>query len=181
MSNTVYLITGPSGAGKTSLSGYLSGRGYQSVEADSTPGLCYYINKVGKPVPYTPGADAAWWSTHNYVWELDRLRRLLDTFPRTESPVFLCGNAGNINKAWGMFKGAYYLDISQDIMIKRLKSSTGDNNFGQRVEEQAQLLRWAEPFKKEMLELGAVSIDATQPIEQVAKDIFAHIQTQAKA
>lgn len=181
MSNSVYLITGPSGSGKTAVSVYLAVNGYRSIDADSTPGLCYFVNKNGKPVPYPADAGADWWTKNNYVWELDRLNKHLRAIEPTTKPVFLCGNAGNINKAWPIFAGAFYLDIPEDVMQKRIHNTAGDENFGQRVTDQSQLLRWAGPFKTEMLELGAVSIDATKPVNQVAKDILDHIQANPVA
>src|SRR5450631_2987115 len=104
MNRPIYLITGPSGAGKTTLANHLTAQGYTCIDADSTPGLCYYVNKNNKPVPYPAGADANWWSAHNYVWELDRLAKLIGSLNAAGGPIFLCGNAGNIKKAKDMFK-----------------------------------------------------------------------------
>jgi hypothetical protein len=176
----LYLITGPSGAGKTSLSDYLDAKGYTTIDADSTPGICYFVNKVGKPVPYPPAADATWWANHNYVWELDRLRKRVRGLEGS-GPVFLCGNAGNIDKAWDMFETVFYLDIPADVALERITHGTRDHNFGQRVEEQNQLIRWMEPFKQEMLGLGAVTIDATKPIDKVALSILAQLNTGSAA
>jgi gluconate kinase len=181
MMNNIYLVTGPSGAGKTTLSDYLATQGYTCIDADSTPGLCYFVNKNNKPVPYPAQADAAWWTRNNYVWELDRLRRLLDSLEPNGKPVFLCGNAGNIAKARDTFAGIFYLDIPEDIMLARVAGGERDHSFGQRVEEPAQLTRWAGPFKEEMIGLGAVTVDATRPVAEVAKDILARIKAGASA
>jgi energy-coupling factor transporter ATP-binding protein EcfA2 len=177
MNENLYLITGPSGSGKTTLANYLSTQGYTCIDADSTPGLCYYVNKNNKPVPYPAGADEAWWKSHNYVWELDRLTKHIDSLRGTGAPMFLCGNAGNIKKAWDMFGAVFYLDIPENIMLKRVASGDSANNFSQRVDERNQLLRWAEPFKDEMLKLGAVTIDGTPSTPDVAKAILDHIKT----
>jgi shikimate kinase len=172
MSTSVYLITGPSGSGKTTLSEYLTTLGYQSVEADSTPGLCYFVNKNNKPVPYPAQADEAWWDTHNYVWELNRMRKLIRSLPETAKPVFVCGNAGNIKDAWDMFTKVFYLDIPEELMMTRIGDNSKDHSFGKRVDESAQLVRWRQPFKTQMQELGATLIDATKPIKQVAEQII---------
>lgn len=176
MKKNVYLITGPSGSGKSALAEYLASQGQISIDIDSTPGLCYFVNKVGKPVPFQAQADAAWWLTHSYVWELDRLTRYLDALEPTDQPIFLCGNAANIRKAWDMFKGAYYLDIPKDVMLVRIAGANRANSFGQRVEEQDQLVRWVDDFKAEMLEAGAVTIDATAPLKTVAADILVRVK-----
>ena len=177
MNKTIYLITGPSGAGKTSLAGHLEAQGYQTIDADSTPGLCYFVNKNNKPVPYPPKTDAAWWQTHNYVWELDRLNKLIASLEPADQPVFLCGNAGNISKAWDLFAKVFYLDIPVDVMQQRITSGAHDDNFNQRVEEKDQLVRWVEPFKEEMLKLGAISIDANRPVPEITKDILNQIKS----
>jgi hypothetical protein len=181
MNRAIYLITGPSGAGKTTLSEYLDSKGYTTVDADSTPGLSYYVNKNNKPVPYPAGADAGWWATHNYVWELDRLAKLIDGLQPSDGNIFLSGNAGNIKKAWPMFKTVFYLDIPQDIMLTRIAGGEANHNFGQRVEDRNQLVRWAEPFKEEMLALGAVTIDATKPVDKVATSILSQVKANATA
>lgn len=181
MSTNLYLITGPSGAGKTSLADFLDTKGHTTIDADSTPGICYFINKAGKPVPYPPAADVTWWTNHNYVWELDRLKKYIRTFDSTNEPIFLCGNAGNIDKAWNMFETVFYLDIPVDVALDRITHGTRDHNFAQRVEEQDQLLRWIEPFKKEMLDLGAVTIDATRPLEKVAAEILKQVKAGSAA
>jgi gluconate kinase len=180
MSNPVYLITGPSGSGKSEVANYLAAQGHQSIDADNTPGLCYFVNKNNKPVPYPQGANAAWWDSHNYVWELDRLRKLIETLD-ANGPVYLCGNAGNIAKAWPMFERVFYLDIPKNVMQKRISSGRRDNSFGQRVEDREQLISWAEPFKQEMLSLGATSVDATQSVDKVARAILAQVKTGASA
>ena len=175
MSRSIYLITGPSGSGKTVLADYLTEAGYTAIDADGTPGLCYYVNKNNKPVPYPQGADAGWWASHNYIWELDRLSRLLDTLEPTDKPIFFCGNAGNIKKAWDMFAGVFYLDAPGDTLIARNADPKRKNSPGHRIDEPAQLLEWAEPFKAHMLELGAITIDASPAPADIAKTILAQI------
>ncbi len=180
MNRAIYLITGPSGAGKTTLADYLASHGHQSIDADSTPGLCFYVNKSGKPVPHPADADAAWWDKHNYVWELDRLRKMIRSLPGSD-PVFLCGNAGNINRAWDMFAAVFYLDLPTDLILKRISRGDRDHTFGKSVDESDQLLRWAAPFKAEMLSLGAISVNASKSVPQVAADILAQINSPAGA
>jgi len=174
--SSIYLITGPSGSGKTTLSNYLTGLGHTSIDADSAPGICYHVNQAGKPVPYPADADASWWETHHYVWELSRLRRLIGSANPTDGLVFVCGNAGNIDQARDMFEAVYYLDIPQDSMIQRLQNSDRDHSFGRRIVEQDLLLSWVDGFKAEMLELGATVIDATQPVAKVTADILGEIR-----
>ena len=168
MTRQLYLITGPSGAGKSTIAEYLTEAGHTAIDADVTPGLCYYVNKNGKPVPYPgAGADASWWAGHNYVWEIDRLKKLIGTFEDNGKPIFLCGNAGNIVKAWSMFPAVFYLDIPATILIKRTSKAP---------DQPDQLVSWLEPFKAEMLGSGAVLIDATVPVEVAARSILKHIK-----
>jgi shikimate kinase len=169
---STYLITGPSGSGKTTIAEYLTSLGYQCVETDSTPGLSYYVNKNNKPVPYPAQADETWWETHNYVWELNRLRKLIRSLPDSPKPVFVCGNAGNIKDAWSMFTKVFYLDIPEELMLSRIGSASNTQAVGDHAEEVTTLVRWRQPFKEEMLELGATSVDASKPVKQVADQII---------
>ena len=179
MTKHTYLITGPSGAGKTAVAELLATQGVTSIDADSTPGLCYFVNKNNKPVPYPPHADTGWWTSHNYIFEIDRLAKLIATHEPGGGPVFVSGNAGNIAKAWDMFETVFYLDIPSDLMLSRTKGLTNGENFGQRVDDKKQLVGWAEPFKEEMVGLGAVVIDATKPLAQVTSEILAHAKKTA--
>lgn len=176
MNKRIYLITGPSGAGKSTLANHLTSLGHAAIDADSTQGIGYYINKAGKPVPYPAGADAAWWINHNYVWELDRLRKLIDSTNPADGIVFLAGNASNINKAWDIFDDVFYLDLPKDVMVKRLAGAGREESFGNRVEEQDQLVRWVEAFQAEMLKLGAVTIDVNRPVDTITAEILSHIK-----
>ena len=180
MNKRIYLITGPSGSGKTTISDQLTSLGHASIDADSTQGISFFVNQNGKPVPYPAGADAGWWETHHYVWELDRLKKLIEATNPTDGIVFVAGNAANINKGWDIFDAAYYLDLPEELMIKRMAGKDRENSFGHRIDEQAQLVRWVEKFKADMLGLGAVTVDATKSVEDVTKDILARIKKSAK-
>lgn len=173
MNKRIYLITGPSGAGKTTIANHLEAKGHATIDTDGVQGISYYVNQNGKPVPYPAGADAGWWATHHYVWELDRLKKLIEATNPTDGLVFVAGNAANINKGWDIFDEVYYLDIPEEVMLKRLKGTDREDSFGQRLDEQAQLVRWVDKFKTDMLELGAVTVDATKSVDAVAADILA--------
>ena len=181
MTNQIYLITGPAGSGKTSMAEQLAELGYQTVDTDSATGLCYFVNKNNKPVPYPAGADASWWENHNYVWEIDRLKILLNKMLSGKTPIFVCGNAGNIKQAWDIFDAVYYLDIPFEMIPDRVAAETAGNSFGLRVDERAQLSRWAEAFKAKMVDAGAVMVDATAPVDAVAKDILTKLKQGATA
>jgi energy-coupling factor transporter ATP-binding protein EcfA2 len=176
MTKHSYLITGPSGSGKTALANNLTAAGYAAIDADSTQGISYFVNQNGKPVPYPQDAGASWWESHHYVWELDRLRKLIDSTNPSDGIVFLCGNAGNIDKAWGTFEKVFYLDIPEEVMKVRLTGADRENSFGRRLEEQDQLLRWVEGFKAQMMKLGAITIDATMPLDKVAAAILTNVK-----
>ncbi|GAC1372359.1 MAG: hypothetical protein NVSMB39_6550 [Candidatus Saccharimonadales bacterium] len=180
MIKRIYLITGPSGAGKTTLADHLTSLGYAAIDADATQGIGYYTNDAGKPVPYPQGADADWWKKNHYVWELDRLKKLLEATNPSDGLVFLAGNAANINKAWDIFEEVFYLDIPRDEMVKRMAAAGREDSFGARIDEQDQLLRWVDKFKTDMTELGAVTIDASKPVAKVTEAILAHTKTTAR-
>lgn len=172
MNKRIYLITGPSGSGKTAMADYFDQLGHAAIDTDSTSGISYYVNQNGKPVPYPADAGAAWWDTHQYVWEIDRLKKLLEATNPSDGLVFVSGNSGNINEARDVFDAVFYLDIPKDVMTHRMAAAGRENSFGSRIEEQDQLHRWVEDFKQQMLELGAITLDATQPLEKVAAEIL---------
>jgi energy-coupling factor transporter ATP-binding protein EcfA2 len=176
MNKRIYLITGPSGSGKSALAAHFEAAGHASIDTDSQQGISFFVNQNGKPVPYPQDANASWWDTHHYVWEIDRLKKLLDATNPTDGIVFVAGNAGNINKAWDIFEGVFYLDLPKDLMTTRMAAAGREASFGRRLEEQDQLHRWVEGFKHQMSGLGAITIDATKPLDKVAASIMDHIK-----
>ena len=80
-----------------------------------------------------------------------------------------------------MFEAVFYLDVPTDLMLSRTKNLTNGENFGQRIDDKTLLVSWVEPFKQKMVELGAVVIDGTKPVDKVSGEILAHVKKTAAA
>ncbi len=71
------IITGMSGAGKTTIAAVLAHRGLASIDADDDPVLARSVDLAGNVVedPATP--DFAWLAQHSWAWNPARLDALV--------------------------------------------------------------------------------------------------------
>lgn len=57
-------------------------------------------------------------------------------------------------------------------MLKRLQEEKRDNNFGKDKQTQDRLLERLDRYQNKMIHLGAISVDAIKPIDDVMQDIL---------
>src|SRR3954451_13596844 len=82
------LVVGPAGAGKTFAVSRLRSLGVLGInafDADAVPGLLCFLDCDGRDVPFPEVVTPAWFATHQVVWDLDVLQRLL----AQDAPVYL--------------------------------------------------------------------------------------------
>lgn len=154
-------IDGISGTGKTAAAEELIRRGYLAFDADESFG--YYGNpETGEPTDEQ--------TQHNWIWDLDKIKSLANS--STDTAVFICGGAMNQDKIRNIFDKRFTLVIDDDTMRHRLMTRT-NNNFGQDPDDLARQLEWNKGAADYAKSIGSISIDATQPIEQVVNAILA--------
>ncbi len=163
-----YLITGEPGAGKSSLAVELRRRGYLAYDADNTPGLAFHADPAtGQPITEKRDhyADTDW------LWDAALLRALLDS----GETVLLAGVSSNQEAFYPLFARIFVLTIDAETLTQRLQHrQPGD--YGMHPEELRYVLRTFEDWTRQMIEEeGAIPIDATQPLAQVADAIIARL------
>src|SRR5215472_852634 len=63
------MITGISGAGKSTVAGALAHRGLASIDADNDPSLARFMDRTGAVVAFPAAPDFAWLSRHSWEWK----------------------------------------------------------------------------------------------------------------
>ncbi len=167
-----YLVTGVATSGKTTVARELQKRGYSAIETEPIKGLHVWIEKAtGKAfanLKITTVDD--WLDRYDPSWDESRLRELLN-MPRTE-PTFFCGSAANQEGLFYLFDMVFELAIDNQTLISRLHNADRENEFGRRPGELDVILEWYKAHQERTKTSGAISIDATQPLEKVIDDIL---------
>jgi hypothetical protein len=87
------LITGMSGAGKSTIAEVLGRRGLVAIDADEDPLLARSVDLAGNVVEDEATPDFAWLARHSWAWDPARLDEVIrDAAPAT---LYVCGGADN--------------------------------------------------------------------------------------
>ncbi|KUL30979.1 hypothetical protein ADL15_23835 [Actinoplanes awajinensis subsp. mycoplanecinus] len=165
-------INGVSGSGKSALAAVLAGRGLPAIDADEDPALAGWVDEDGRPVAESQ-TDADWLRQHLWVWHPERLDELIGAPGSADAgTVYVCGNAANDAELWDRFARVVLLVVDEPTMLARLDDPARDNDFGRSPDERALCVEWLPSFQRERLALGAIPIDASQPLEQVADAVI---------
>jgi len=166
------LITGMSGAGKSTIAGVLARRGLASLDSDDDPLLAGSVDFDGNVVEDPSVPDFAWLSRHSWAWDPARL----DVLIRTAAPatLYVCGGAANELELADRFTHVFLLEMDEPTMLVRLDAPSRDNEWG-RIGDTREHLRRRLPGHQERLRaFGAIPIDARQRLDQVVDAILSH-------
>jgi dephospho-CoA kinase len=163
-----YLITGVAGTGKSTLAKNLSKRGYAAY--DTEEGFSYYIDKrTGERCAYPKTPTPQWYETHERVFDE---KILMNLFKRhVNEPLFIASITANQAKYYPQFDKIFLLTAPDDVITHRLGTRT-NNYFGRHPLDLQRVIGRHQQFDDELKALGAVVIDSTKPIEQVAEEII---------
>ena len=90
---------------------------------------------------------------------------------RCGRPVFLCGNALGDAAVWPLFDQVVALVADVPTIERRLTARAGD--YGKTPEELAMIIGWHDGFEEKYRRFGAVIVDATRPLPEVADAVLA--------
>ncbi len=166
------MITGCSGAGKTTIAAVLARRGLAAIDADDDPLLARSVDAVGNVVEEEPAApDFAWLAQHSWAWNPARLDELI----RAAAPatLYVCGGAANELELADRFTQVFLLEIDEPAMLARIDARQ-DNDWGRIGDTREYLRRFLPGYQARLRASGAIPIDATQPLDQVVDAILSH-------
>lgn len=165
------LITGWSGAGKTTIAEILSRRGLAAIDADDDPLLARSVDADGAVVEEPAEPDLAWLSQHFWAWDPARLDEVIQA--AAPATLYVCGGAANELELADRFTHVFLLEIDEPTMLARLDTRE-DNDWGRIGDTREHLRRFRPGYQARLRAFGAIAIDATQPLDQVVDAILAH-------
>jgi hypothetical protein len=165
------LITGCSGAGKTTIAAVLSGQGLASIDADDDPLLARSVDGAGNVVEEPAEPDLAWLARHSWAWNPARLDALI----RAAAPatLYVCGGAANELELADRFTHVFLLELDESTMLARVDARQ-DNDWGRIGDTREYLRRFLPGYQASLRASGAIAIDARQPLSQVVDAILSH-------
>ena len=163
-----FFITGVSGVGKSSVAEKLSQKGIYAIDIDAVGGLCQWVdNDTLKIDQWRSGMTNEWYQKHKYICYKEKLADLMSNY---KDGVVVVGLPSNHYELLDLFDKVFLLQCKEETFIKRLTERT-NNNFGKHALEKENILSWYKNFETKMLERGAISINADQPLIDVVDEI----------
>lgn len=165
-------ITGISGSGKSTVAEELTERGYNAYDADKVVSAFYRKDTGTKvnwdDVPPEPRTES-WSRKHSWRMSRSLVEKLSET--AANKSVFLCGVTDNEEEMRDLFKIVFALSINEQTLRHRLATRTS-NQFGKQDHELERILFWHKNTEEYFLKIGAIVIDATQPLNEVVNEIL---------
>ncbi len=163
------MITGCSGAGKTTIAAVLARRGLAAIDADDDPLLARSVDAAGNVAEEPAAPDFAWLARHSWAWNPARLDELI----RAAAPatLYVCGGAANELELADRFTHVFLLEIDEPTMLARIDARQ-DNDWGRIGDTREYLRRFLPGYQARLRASGAIPIDARQPLDQVLDAIL---------
>jgi hypothetical protein len=163
------LITGMSGAGKSTIAEVLARRGLAVIDADEDPLLARSVDSDGNAVEDPSVPDFAWLARHSWAWDPARLDEVI----RAAAPatLYVCGGADNELELTDRFSQVFLLEIDEPTMLARVDARQ-HNDWGRIGDTREYLRRKLPKVQARLRASGAVPIDARQPLDRVVDAIL---------
>jgi adenylate kinase family enzyme len=166
------LITGCSGAGKSTIAAALARRGLASLDADDDPLLARSVDRAGNVVEEPEASatpDFAWLSRYSWAWDPARLDELIAAV--APATLYVCGGAANELELADRFTHVFLLEIDEPTMLARVDARP-DNDWGRIGDTREYLRRFLPGNQARLRASGAIPVDARQPLDQVVDAIL---------
>jgi dephospho-CoA kinase len=161
------LITGMSGAGKSTVIRALAAHGYKAVDLDSDEWSHWAPSAEDDPFD-PPSTPESVWQNRDWVWREDRVARLLAAVDA--DVLFVSGTAANQGQFHPRFDHIVLLSAPTSVLIERLSSRT-TNDYGQDPEGLERVLQHIETVEPLLRRAASVEIDTSVPLDRVVQII----------
>ena len=164
-------LTGIAGSGKSTLFKELVRRGHEAIDADEK--LSFWVNTAsGERVSasdHTLTTDPEFFEEHDWYIDVEAVERLAQE--AKNKTIYICGSVANEEQVRHSFEKVYCLFVDEASLTSRIQSRT-DKDFGKTEHELAHLLKLNRQVQRKYELMGAVIIDATQPVTVIADRII---------
>ena len=160
-----------SAAGKSTVAAELARRGLVAIDADNDPRLARFVDLAGTVVDEEPTApDLDWLARHGWAWDPARLDELIEA--AAAATLYVCGGADNQHEVSDRFTQVFLLEIDEATMLARLDARRDHHDWGIIGDTREYLRRKLPTLQDGLLALGAIPIDARQPLDRVVDEIL---------
>jgi len=174
------LITGCSGAGKTTVGAALARRGLAALDSDDDPLLARFVDAAGAVVAEEPAEpDLDWLSRHGWAWDPARLDELIAA--AAPATLYVCGGAANELELADRFTHVFLLEIDEPTMLARLDARRDYHDWGHIGDTREHLRRFLPGYQARLRAFGAIPIDAGQPVDLVVDAVLSHTLAHSAA
>ena len=134
------LVTGMSGAGKTTILDELRRRGHLTVDT-----------------------DYAGWALPDGTWDEDRMEALL----AAEPDVVVSGTVSNQGRFYDRFEHVVLLSAPVDVLLERVRRRT-NNPYGTSEEQWAEIAEYTRTVEPRLRAGATVELDGRRPVTKLA-------------
>ncbi len=171
----LYYVTGTPGVGKSAVRAELQRRGYEAHETDDL--AAFYDIRTGQKTSsgQTAKERTPEWRKH-HQWKIPPQTVAELARASAGNTVFLCGVVANDAEFWDLFTRVFCLYLPPSGLEQRLTQRPDAEAHGKNAHELANTLAWASYAKQQYTDLGAVIIDAAQPLDTVVDEILGYVR-----
>jgi dephospho-CoA kinase len=166
--NTVAIVLGSQGSGKTTVAAELVRQGHPTIDSDN---ISHWVDEDGHTLtenrPTSP--SDTWLRTHAWVWDRTKLHECLSQ--TLNHPLLLCGISWDQDQYYDLFDKIILLQLDGPTVRQRLLTRDNGSIFGKQPHELRLILEKLESFQNQAKAAGAVVIDAREPLEAVVEEI----------
>ena len=167
---SLFFITGIAGAGKSTVLSELKRRGYEVHDADEN--LSSWEHKVTRErvsaSDHKLSTDPTFFEEHDWYIDKAGVEKLANE--AADKTVFLGGSVANEDEVWECFNEVFCLFVGDETLELRIKNRI-DKDFGKSDHELAHLLKLNQQVKDKYSSLGAIMINATKPVGDIADEV----------
>jgi broad-specificity NMP kinase len=165
------LVTGVAGSGKSSISKELNKLGYRAYDIEGLDGMFKMVRKDTKEdFEDYDNADLEKVKNADWICDKNKLNGLLQK--QNDGIVFYCGVASNSDEIVSLFDQIILLKASPEMIRKRLSNREGTDDMGNTAENREWVLSWKDWWENQLIEKGAIVVDADGNPTEVAQKII---------